>query len=200
MAHPVYTIPNILTFARIALVPGFVIIFYLPYQWSYIFAAALFAVAGATDWLDGYLARKLNQTSKLGAFLDPVADKLMVVTAIVLLVEVHANPWLAIPSLVIVGREVAVSALREWMAEIGERANVAVSSIGKIKTTVQIIAISILLAHKPDFDDPLVVIGYTLYYVATMLTLWSMVMYVKAALPFLLSADEPKEEDESEDK
>ena len=155
-------------------------------------AALLFAVTGATDWLDGYLARKLNQETKLGAFLDPVADKLMVVTAIVLLVEVHANPWLAVPSIVIVGREVAVSALREWMAEIGERANVAVSAIGKVKTTTQIIAIAILLAHKPDFADPIVVIGYVLYYVATALTLWSMIMYIKAAWPFLLAADDPE--------
>ena len=197
MAHPIYTIPNIITFARIILVPVFVIIFYLPHQWSYIWAAALFAVAGATDWFDGYLARRMNQETKLGAFLDPVADKLMVVTAIVLLVEVHANPWLAIPSLVIVGREVAVSALREWMAEIGERANVSVSSIGKVKTTVQIISIAILLAHKPDFADPVVVIGYVLFYVATALTLWSMLMYVKAALPFLISADDPVEKDEN---
>ncbi len=189
LAHPIYTIPNLFTLARIALVPVFVIIFYLPYQWSYLWAAALFAVAGATDWFDGYLARKLNQTTKLGAFLDPVADKLMVVVAIVLLVAVHGNAWLAVPSLVIVGREVAVSALREWMAEIGERANVAVSVIGKIKTTTQIIAIAILLAHRPDFSNPIVIVGYVLYYLAAVLTLWSMVMYLKAAWPFLMSAD-----------
>jgi len=189
LTHRIYTIPNIITFSRILLIPIFVFIFYLPAQWSYMCAAVIFAMAGATDWLDGYLARKLNQSTKLGAFLDPVADKLMVVTAIVLLVEVHANPWLAIPSIVIIGREVAVSALREWMAEIGERANVAVSSIGKVKTTVQIIAITLLLAHKPDFANPLVIIAYSLYYVATTLTLWSMVLYVKAALPFLLAED-----------
>jgi CDP-diacylglycerol--glycerol-3-phosphate 3-phosphatidyltransferase len=197
LAHPIYTIPNIITFTRIMLVPVFVIIFYLPNQWSYIWAAILFAAAGATDWFDGFLARKMNQETKLGAFLDPVADKLMVVTAIVLLVGVHANAWLAVPSLVIVGREVTVSALREWMAEIGERANVAVSSIGKVKTTVQIISIAILLAHKPDFNDPLVVTGYVLFYVATALTLWSMIMYIKAALPFLISADEPEQKDEN---
>jgi len=162
-------------------VPVFVIIFYLPHEWSYIWAALLFALAGATDWVDGYLARRLGQTTKLGAFLDPVADKLMVVTAIVLLVESHANPWLAVPSLVIVGREVAVSALREWMAEIGERASVAVSSIGKIKTTIQIISIAILLGHEPNFANPIVVIGYLLFYAATVLTLWSMMMYLKAA-------------------
>jgi len=190
LAHPIYTIPNIITITRIILVPVFVIIFYLPHQWSYIWAALLFAAAGATDWIDGFLARKLNQTTNLGAFLDPVADKLMVVTAIVLLVETHANAWLAIPSLVIVGREVAVSALREWMAEIGERANVKVSSIGKVKTTVQIISIAILLAHKPDFADPVVVVGYVLFYGATVLTLWSMFLYLKAAWPFLMAADE----------
>lgn len=170
--------------------PIFVIIFYLPYEWSYIWAALLFAAAGATDWVDGYLARKLGQTTKLGAFLDPVADKLMVVSAIVLLVAAHKNPWLAIPSLVIVGREVAVSALREWMAEIGERASVAVSSIGKVKTTIQIISIAILLAHPPNFSNPIVVIGYVLFYIATALTLWSMLIYLKAAWPFLMSADD----------
>lgn len=183
-----YTIPNIITFSRILLIPVFVLVFYLPYQWSYLWAAILFALAGVTDWVDGFLARKLNQTTKLGAFLDPVADKLMVVTAIVLLVEAHANPWLAIPSLVIVSREIAVSALREWMAELGERANVAVSNIGKIKTTVQIVAIAILLAHRPDFSDPLVIAGYVLYYLAAVLTLWSMILYLKAAWPYLRDA------------
>lgn len=190
MANSIYTIPNIITFVRIALVPVFVVIFYLPYQWSYLWAAILFALAGITDWVDGYLARKLNQSSKLGAFLDPVADKLMVVTAIVLLVEVHSTPWLAIPAIVVITREVAVSALREWMAEIGERANVAVSQIGKFKTTVQIVAIAVLLAHSPDFKDPVVIMGYALFYLATLLTLWSMVLYLKAAWPFLISPDE----------
>lgn len=195
MPHPVYTIPNLITFARILLIPVFVVIFYLPYHWSYIAGAAIFAIAGATDWIDGYLARKLKQTTKLGAFLDPVADKLMVVVAIVLLVEVHANPWLAVPSLVIVGREVAVSALREWMAEIGARANVAVSMIGKVKTTVQIVSITLLLAHRGEFTDPIVLIAYNLYYLAAILTLWSMLMYIKAALPFLLAADDPEDQE-----
>jgi CDP-diacylglycerol---glycerol-3-phosphate 3-phosphatidyltransferase len=194
LAYQIYTIPNIITITRIVLIPVLVIIFYMSHQWSNILAALLFAVAGATDWVDGYLARKLNQSTKLGAFLDPVADKLLVVTAIVLLVEAHANPWLALPAIVIVGREVAVSALREWMAEIGERANVAVSKIGKIKTTVQIIAIAILLAKEVNsvvnFADFFVLIGYLLFYVATVLTLWSMILYLKAAWPFLMSADD----------
>ncbi len=190
MTHPVYTIPNFITFARILLIPVFVGIFYLPYHWSHIAGAAIFAIAGATDWIDGYLARRLNQTTKLGAFLDPVADKLMVVVAIVLLVEVHANPWLAVPSLVIVGREVAVSALREWMAEIGARATVAVSMIGKVKTTVQIISITLLLAYRGGFDDPIVVVAFSLYYLAATLTLWSMLLYIRAAWPYLTSADD----------
>lgn len=197
LAHPIYTIPNMITVARLALVPVFVVIFYLPHEWSYIWAAILFALAGATDWFDGYLARRLNQTTKLGAFLDPVADKLMVVIAIVLLVEVHSNPWLAVPSLVIIGREVAVSALREWMAEIGARANVKVSKLGKVKTTVQIIAIAVLLAHKPDFRDPLVLLGYLLYYFAAALTLWSMMLYLKAAWPFLISAGDQENQNDN---
>ncbi|PCJ22274.1 MAG: CDP-diacylglycerol--glycerol-3-phosphate 3-phosphatidyltransferase [Gammaproteobacteria bacterium] len=189
------TIPNMLTFSRILAIPLFVIIFYLPFQWSYGVAAIIFIVAGVTDWFDGYLARRLNQVSKLGAFLDPVADKLMVAVALVLLVEMHATVWLALPALVMVSREILVSALREWMAECGQRAAVAVSYIGKVKTVVQMISISMLLAIKPTFGDDggLLFIGtellaYLLLYVALVLTLWSMFIYLKAAWPNLIEA------------
>ena len=183
-------LPNSITLSRIALIPIFVLVFYLPYNWSYSAAAIIFALAGITDWIDGYLARKLNQTTPLGAFLDPVADKLMVVTAIVLLVGIHPTPLFAIPAAIIAGREIVVSALREWMAELGKRANVAVSQIGKIKTAVQMGAITLFLIDNPHTGLDLGIISYILLYTATALTLWSMFIYLKAALPLLL-ADEP---------
>lgn len=185
-------IPNLLTIARILSIPLFILVFYLPYHWSYILAAVLFLLAGATDLVDGYLARKLNQTTKLGAFLDPVADKLMVAVALALLIELHATAWLAIPACVIISREIAVSALREWMAECGQRGAVAVSYIGKVKTVVQIAAITLLLAVEPQFNESgnILVIGqlaiaYFLLYLAVILTLWSMFLYLKAAWPML---------------
>lgn len=191
------TIPNILTFSRILAIPLFVFIFYLPFHWSYGVAAIIFILAGVTDWVDGYLARRLNQTSKLGAFLDPVADKLMVAVALVLLVEMHATVWLALPALVMISREILVSALREWMAECGHRAAVAVSYIGKVKTVVQMVSISMLLAIKPTFGDDggLLFLGtellaYILLYVALVLTLWSMFIYLKAAWPNLIAASD----------
>ena len=190
-------IPNMITMTRILSIPLFVIVFYLPFHWSYIVAAGLFLLAGATDWVDGYLARKLNQTTKLGAFLDPVADKLMVAVALALLIELHATAWLAIPACVIISREIAVSALREWMAECGQRAAVAVSNIGKVKTVVQIIAITLLLAVEPQFNESgnVLVMGqlalaYFLLYVAVILTLWSMYIYMKAAWPALTESDQ----------
>nr|MDQ3958755.1 CDP-diacylglycerol--glycerol-3-phosphate 3-phosphatidyltransferase [Pseudomonadota bacterium] len=127
-------IPNTLTLVRIALIPIFVIVFYLPIKWSHVATAVIFALAALTDWLDGYLARRLGQTSALGAFLDPVADKLMVAVVLVFLLQQNPSPWLALPAAIIIGREITISALREWMAELGVRARVAVSSLGKIKT------------------------------------------------------------------
>ena len=139
------SLPNILTLARIAMIPVFVVMFYLPVSWSNVACAGIFGLAALTDWLDGYLARKWQQTSAFGAFLDPVADKLMVATALILLVEQEPSPILAIPAAVIIGREITVSALREWMAELGERAQVAVNSLGKFKTIAQMIALLLLL-------------------------------------------------------
>ncbi len=174
-------IPTLLTLFRIVLIPVLVLIFYLPMKYSGILCAVIFAVAGITDWLDGYLARKLNQTTPFGAFLDPVADKLMVATALVLLTEAHSTPFMAVPAAVIIGREIMVSALREWMAEIGKRASIAVSYIGKVKTTVQIIAIVVLLAIDPFTKGFLYYMGFILLDISVVLTLWSMILYLQAA-------------------
>ena len=176
-------IPTIVTLVRLILIPFFVVVYYLPFLWSGIGSAIIFALAGITDWLDGYLARRLGQTTAFGAFLDPVADKLIVAVALVVLVSDPHLPYIALPSAVIIGREIAISALREWMAEIGKRASVAVSFISKIKTTVQIIAIIALLACNPFRPGFLMFIGYILLYVAAILTLWTMIMYLKAAWP-----------------
>jgi CDP-diacylglycerol--glycerol-3-phosphate 3-phosphatidyltransferase len=174
-------IPNLLTLLRIFLIPVFVLIFYLPFHGNHVVSAIIFALAAFTDWLDGYLARSLGQISKLGAFLDPVADKLIIAIALVLLVSEQSLPYLAIPAAVIVGREIVVSALREWMAEIGKRASVAVSFIGKVKTFAQMLAIILLLLYIPGYNGWLGELGYLLLYVAALLTLWSMVLYLKAA-------------------
>ena len=186
------TIPNMLTMTRVALIPVFVIAFYLPLDGARLVCACLFAVAGITDWLDGYLARKWQQTSNLGAFLDPVADKLMVAVALVLLIQAEPRPALAIPAVVIIGREITVSALREWMAELGARNQVAVSRIGKIKTTLQMLAIFLLLLKRDLLGLPLFYTGWVLLCVAAVLTLWSMVMYLKAAWPNLAGDAQPK--------
>jgi CDP-diacylglycerol--glycerol-3-phosphate 3-phosphatidyltransferase/cardiolipin synthase len=180
-----WTIPNILTILRIALIPVFVVVYYLPYSWSHLATTALFGLAALTDWFDGYLARKLQQTSPFGAFLDPVADKLIVAVALIMLVQTNATFWFVIPAAVIVGREIAISALREWMAEIGERTQVAVSYIGKIKTTAQMTALLMLLYRQPLWGFPTNEVGVFLLYVAAILTLWSMVIYLKAAWPVL---------------
>lgn len=182
---PHYTIPNLLTMMRVVLIPIFIVVYYLPFEGRYLLAAVLFALAGITDWFDGYLARKWGQVTKLGAFLDPVADKLMVAVALVVLVEAHASVWLTLPALVIISREITISALREWMAEVGKRANVAVSFLGKVKTTVQMVAITGLLAKDPMMVDWVVLLAYVLLYIATAITLWTMFVYLKAAWPDL---------------
>ncbi|GAB1259854.1 CDP-diacylglycerol--glycerol-3-phosphate 3-phosphatidyltransferase [Aurantivibrio plasticivorans] len=180
------TLANQLTLLRIALIPLFVLVFYTPFAWHYFVAGLIFSLAAITDWLDGYVARKYNQSTPFGAFLDPVADKLMVVVALVLLVEVHASPAFAIPAVVIVGREIVISALREWMAELGKRASVAVSYVGKVKTTIQMTAIIVLLAFGDLNNQYLTGSGYVLLYAAAILTLWSMLIYLKAAWPVLM--------------
>lgn len=194
--------PNVLTLIRISTIPLLVIFFYLPYWWGHLAATIVFAAASVTDWLDGYLARYLKQTTKLGAFLDPVADKLMVCIVLILIVAEPTfqyvsvpskivsvpTPIMTIPAGIIVAREIIVSALREWMAEIGQRASVAVSSIGKIKTAVQMIALIIMLYCDNSTNAFLVFTGYVLLYAAAVLTIWSMLNYLKAAWQQLVSA------------
>jgi CDP-diacylglycerol--glycerol-3-phosphate 3-phosphatidyltransferase len=184
-------IPNLITVLRVLLIPIFILLFYLPYHWSYMAASSVFAFAAATDWLDGYLARRLEQSTPFGAFLDPVADKLMVAVALVLLVQAHANLWLTLPAAVIIGREIVISALREWMAELGARAQVAVSNLGKWKTAAQMLALVILLANPPAFTF-WVVLGYVLLILAAGLTLWSMLQYLRAAWPHLKTTTDKK--------
>ncbi|TPQ26566.1 CDP-diacylglycerol--glycerol-3-phosphate 3-phosphatidyltransferase [Methylomonas koyamae] len=176
-----FTIPTYLTLLRIALIPLLAIVFYLPWQYSNIACTLIFLIAGVTDWLDGYLARKMNMQTAFGAFLDPVADKLMVAIVLVLIVQEQGNPFLAVPAAVIIGREIAIASLREWMAEIGQRAKVKVSLLGKWKTTAQMTAVSLLLYREDLFGLPINSIGYWLLYLSAILTLWSMVNYLVAA-------------------
>ncbi len=176
-------IPNSLTLMRILLIPVLVVVFYLPYQWTGIGAALIFSLAAITDWVDGYLARRLNQSTAFGAFLDPVADKLMVAMALILLLERYPHAWFTIPAMIIVGREIIISALREWMAELGKRTSVAVSYLGKFKTTAQMVAIIVLLTQTSVVDSTIEAVGFAALYVAATLTIWSMVIYLKAAWP-----------------
>lgn len=204
--HTIFNLPNNLTIARIVMIPLFIAIAYWPpalgigvpaitnnaiarlgmleYSDSmlrHFLLTFLFILAAITDWLDGYLARRLNITSAFGRFLDPVADKLMVAAALVILVQWHANIIMAVCAIVIISREIAVSALREWMAELGARTSVAVSYVGKLKTAFQMIAISVLLLNWQSLET----VGYVLMVIAVILTLWSMMIYLKAAWPYL---------------
>jgi len=181
-------IPNCLTFFRILAIPLIVVMYYSGIKYSNWYCAIIFSLAGISDALDGYLARRWNQTSKLGAFLDPVADKLLVATMLLLVVSnmslrvgLWSPFWFTIVVMVIIGREITVSALREWMAELGKRANVAVSNVGKFKTGMQMTAIGCLLFKFPLFGIPVLRIGELLLYVAGVLTIWSMTMYLSAA-------------------
>ena len=182
-------VANRLTLLRIAFIPLFIAVFYLPSEWRYPLSTGIFFIAAVTDWLDGWIARTYNQVTPLGAFLDPVADKLMVVVALVLLVETYNTPWFSIPVVIIIGREITISALREWMAALGKRASVAVSAIGKIKTAVQMLAIIVLLYDNPAEPTFLTPLGYICLYIATLLTLWSMVIYLKVAWSTLSDSD-----------
>jgi CDP-diacylglycerol--glycerol-3-phosphate 3-phosphatidyltransferase/cardiolipin synthase len=185
---PLFNLPNILTLLRIVLIPVFVIAYYSPLSWHNVLATAIFGLAAITDWFDGWLARRYNQSTPFGAFLDPVADKLMVATALVLMVQHYADAYLAISAAVIIGREITISALREWMAELGQRAKVAVSQVGKVKTTMQMIALFMLLYEEPLFGLPIRELGYIAIFLAAALTLWSMIVYLRAALPALLKS------------
>lgn len=178
-------LPNSLTFFRISLIPIFVVVFYAPFDWAHTATAIIFTLGAVTDLLDGYLARRLGQTSPFGAFLDPVADKLLVAVALVLLVQHDPRPWLAVAAAVIIGREIVISALREWMAELGKRTKVAVSYVGKVKTTAQMVAVILMLYRAPLGRFPTYEVGIVLLYVAAFLTLWSMVVYLRSAWPLL---------------
>lgn len=184
--------PNLLTLFRMALIPVVVVLYFMPIAGVYV--TAVFLLAGLTDWLDGYLARRLEQTSQFGEFLDPVADKLVVATVLVLLVSdgdvlarVVSQKLFIVAVVVIIGREIAVSALREWVAQSGARAGMAVSTLGKVKTTVQIIAIALLLYSQDLVGFPTLLVGELMLYVASALTIWSMVGYLKSAWPAISS-------------
>jgi len=189
------TLPTWLTLLRIALIPVLVLVFYLPFTWTHLAAAAIFGLASMTDWLDGWIARRFEQSSAFGAFLDPVADKLMVAVALFLIVQRHPTPWMALWAAVIVGREISVSALREWMAGAGQRTTVKVALIGKIKTIVQMVALlgllyaltppSPLAQAEPWLQHEIFTLSEWLLAAAAVLTLWSGLVYLRAAWPTL---------------
>jgi CDP-diacylglycerol--glycerol-3-phosphate 3-phosphatidyltransferase len=181
----VFNLPNTLTWIRILAIPLIVVLFFLPVSWAGPAAGVLFAIAGITDYFDGYLARKLGQTSRFGAFLDPVADKLVVATALVLIVQRDPQVYLAIIAAIIIGREITVSALREWMSEVGASAKVAVSWFGKWKTTAQIVGISLMLFQEPIGPFDVYTTGLVLLLIAAGLTILSMLDYLRSALPAL---------------
>lgn len=176
-------IPTYLTLFRVVLIPLFIIAFYLPEPYSAQIATLIFFIAGLTDWFDGYLARKWNQSTRFGAFLDPVADKVLVAIALVSVVEYYHTWWITIPAGIMIAREIIISALREWMAEIGERASVAVSGWGKVKTTAQMLALGGLLWR---YNPMMEILAFILLYVAAALTIWSMFQYLQASKGSLL--------------
>ncbi len=186
-----FTIPNLLTYFRIIVIPLVVVIYYLPFSWAGQAAGILFGLAAVTDWLDGYLARRLNQTTSFGAFLDPVADKLIVTTALVVLVQNDPKVILMVVAAIIIGREITVSALREWMSELGARARVKVSFFAKWKTTLQMFGIGFMLYQEPSFGLPVYEIGMVLLIAAAGLTLWSMADYLRSAWPVMRSGIGP---------
>ena len=183
-----YNIPTNLTLLRIALIPLVAIVFYLPWQNANVACTLLFMIAGFTDWLDGYLARKMKLETAFGAFLDPVADKLMVAFVLVLIVQTQDSVALAVASAIIIGREITIASLREWMAEIGQNAKVKVSVLGKWKTTAQMVAITFLLYREDLFGLPINMIGHWLLYLSAILTLWSMINYLSAAFSVIKEA------------
>ena len=181
-----FNLPILLTWLRIVAIPLLIAVYYLPADWATaserdLVATAIFVAAAFTDWADGFLARKLNQTSAFGAFLDPVADKLMVAAALFVLVQLGRTD--AIVAAIIIGREITISALREWMAKIGASKSVAVSLLGKIKTVAQMVAIPLLLYHASFLGVDSRVVGNWLIWIAALLTLWSMGYYLRMAWP-----------------
>lgn len=188
------TLPLLLTIGRVVAIPVVLVMFYVDvriagHEVSRQLATVLYAAAAITDWLDGYLARKWNQTSKFGAFLDPVADKLLVAVCLVMLLQDRPGGVLAVLTAVIIGREITISALREWMAELGSRAHVAVSWIGKVKTAFQMTAIGMMIWEIDTFRLPIYDIGYVLLFIASALTIWSMIVYLRAAWPLMSESE-----------
>ncbi len=175
----------LLTWSRIFAIPVIVLVYFLPFQNAHLIAAIAFALVAITDWLDGFVARNLDQCTKLGAFLDPVADKLLVSISLLMILSQQYMPFLALPAAVIVGRELTISALREWMAEIGKRTSVAVTFVAKLKTVMQLVAIGVLLLYRPHMPLYVLYIGVVLLSIAAALTLWSMIIYLKIAWPDL---------------
>ncbi|MCC3701198.1 CDP-diacylglycerol--glycerol-3-phosphate 3-phosphatidyltransferase [Rouxiella badensis] len=178
-----FNIPTCLTLFRVAMIPFFVLAFYLPYVWAPAACALIFVLAAITDWFDGYLARRWKQTTRFGAFLDPVADKVLVAIALVLVAEYFHAWWITLPAATMIAREIIISALREWMAEIGKRSSVAVSWIGKVKTMAQMLSLVALLWRPNDIA---VGVGVVALYIAAVLTFWSMFQYLFAARNDLL--------------
>ncbi|MDD2769121.1 MAG: CDP-diacylglycerol--glycerol-3-phosphate 3-phosphatidyltransferase [Methylococcus sp.] len=178
-----FNLPTYLTLLRIALIPILAVLFYVPWSAAHIACGVIFSLAAVTDWLDGYLARRLELTTRFGAFLDPVADKLMVAVALVLIVQAEPQPLIAVSAAIIIGREITIASLREWMAEIGQRKRVEVSSLGKWKTTFQMLAITLLLLGLDTPHGTLKTTGQLLLVVSAILTLWSMIVYLQAAMP-----------------
>ncbi|BES85588.1 CDP-diacylglycerol--glycerol-3-phosphate 3-phosphatidyltransferase [Pectobacterium araliae] len=178
-----FNIPTLLTLFRVALIPFFVLAFYLPFAWAPLLCSLIFVFAAVTDWFDGFLARRWKQTTRFGAFLDPVADKVMVAVALVLVAEYYHSWWITLPTATMIAREIIISALREWMAEIGKRSSVAVSWIGKVKTTAQMMALFALLWRPERIVEG---IGVVALYIAAVLTFWSMFQYLNAARHDLL--------------
>ena len=189
-----WTIPNQITFFRILLIPFFIFVFYLPVSWHHFGAAFIFCLASISDALDGYLARRLKQSTAFGAFIDPVADKLMVAAALIIIVQDYQNIWITVAAFLMIGREIFISAIREFMSSLGQRDAVAVSNLGKLKTAAQMLSL-IGLIWRPDYDIPLIIfdfpqvwfmnLAYGLYFIATILTVWSMVQYYMIAWPVL---------------
>jgi len=189
MQQRLWNIPNTITFARMAIIPLLVVLHLWVHEYAGLVSCIIFAIAASTDWVDGYLARRLNLTTAFGAFLDPVADKLMVATALVLQVDLMDAWWFTIIAAIIICREITISALREWMAEIGKRANIAVHWIGKVKTVFQMIAIGALFFYQTYSFGWLYALLIVLFVIAAVLTIWSMMMYLKAA--WLVIQEEP---------
>ena len=179
------TLPTVITLFRVALIPLFAVVFYLPFSWANVAATSIFFVASVSDWVDGYLARIMKQESSFGAFLDPVADKLMVVVIIILLVEAHPSIYMVLPAVIIVAREISISALREWMAQLGSSTTLQVSFVGKAKTVAQMLALGFMIFSEPLMGLPIFDIGLLLFYWAAFLTILSMIIYLRSAWPVI---------------